>query len=67
MTTGRDRVICVSLSEAEWRAFVARQPQPVLWLRDQILAELQGMPDLPPAQGAVRDDGQARSWSRRRV
>lgn len=67
MATERDRVICVTLSEAEWQAFVARQPQPVDWLRGQILAELQGTPDLPPAQGTVRDDGESRPWSRRRV
>jgi hypothetical protein len=29
----------VTLSEAEWRAFIARQPQPVVWLREQIRAE----------------------------
>jgi hypothetical protein len=40
MTTERERVICVSLSEQEWKAFVARHPQPVDWLRQQILAQL---------------------------
>jgi len=39
MSNERDRVISVSLSEAEWQAFIARQPQPVLWLREQIRAE----------------------------
>lgn len=40
MGTERDRVICVSLSEAEWQAFVEKHPQPVDWLREQILAQL---------------------------
>ena len=35
----RERVISVTLSESEWQAFIARQPQPVLWLREQIRAE----------------------------
>ena len=37
MGTERDRVICITLTEAEYRAFVAAQPQPVLWLRERIL------------------------------
>jgi hypothetical protein len=40
MGTERDRVISISLSEAEWRAFVARHPQPVNWLRDRIRDEV---------------------------
>lgn len=40
MKMDRDRVISVSLSEDEWRAFVARHPQPVSWLRDRIIGEL---------------------------
>ena len=36
MSTERDRVISITLSESEWQAFVARQPQPVTWLRDRI-------------------------------
>ncbi len=43
MGNERDRVISVSLSEAEWQAFVARHPQPVNWLRDRIREE--GRPD----------------------
>ena len=41
MTTERDRVISITLSEAEWRAFVERHPQPVDWLRERIRAEVQ--------------------------
>jgi hypothetical protein len=41
MNTDRDRVISISLSESEWQAFTARHPQPVNWLRDRILTELQ--------------------------
>ena len=36
MGTERDRVISITLSEAEWQAFIARHPQPVNWLRDLI-------------------------------
>ena len=39
MSNERDRVISVTLSESEWQAFIVRQPQPVLWLREQIRAE----------------------------
>jgi hypothetical protein len=41
MTTERDRVISITLSEAEWRAFVTRHPQPVDWLRERIRNEVQ--------------------------
>lgn len=36
MGTERDRVISITLTEAEWRAFVTAQPQPVDWLRERI-------------------------------
>jgi hypothetical protein len=54
MNTDRDRVISIVLSESEWQAFTARHPQPVNWLRDRILTELQGAqtPDLQ--EGSVR-------------
>ena len=39
MSNDRERVISITLSEAEWQAFIARQPQPVIWLREQIRAE----------------------------
>ena len=42
MSNERDRVISITLSEAEWRAFVARHPQPVDWLRDRIRDDVQG-------------------------
>jgi hypothetical protein len=47
MNTERDRVISITLSEAEWQAFVARQPQPVTWLRDRIRDEVKAA-DLEP-------------------
>ena len=31
-----DRVISVTLAEAEWQAFIAKHPQPVTWLRERI-------------------------------
>ena len=53
MVMERDRVISISLTEAEWRAFIARQPQPVDWLRARILDEVEGkMRDAKPG-----DDG----------
>jgi hypothetical protein len=39
-----ERVICVPLNDAEWRAFLALQPQPVAWLQQQIRQQLQSSP-----------------------
>jgi hypothetical protein len=36
MSSERPRVISISLTEAEWQAFVACQPKPVDWLRARI-------------------------------
>jgi hypothetical protein len=44
MNSERDRVISISLSEAEWQAFVARHPQPVNWIREQIRIQVQDAP-----------------------
>ena len=41
MSSERDRVISITLTEAEWQAFVARQPRPVDWLRARILDEVE--------------------------
>ena len=49
MSNERERVISNTLSEAEWQAFIARQPQPVIWLREQIRAEASAA---QPAQSA---------------
>jgi hypothetical protein len=49
MTQERERVISVTLSEAEWQAFVARHPQPVDWLKERIRDEVQ-----PPPQETRR-------------
>jgi hypothetical protein len=40
MSNERERVISITLTEAEWQAFVARQPQPVNWLRERIRDEV---------------------------
>jgi hypothetical protein len=40
MSNDRERVISITLSESEWQAFVARQPQPVNWLRERIRDEV---------------------------
>ena len=45
MSNERDRVISVTLTEAEWQAFVARQPQPVNWLRERIRDEVSPRPE----------------------
>ena len=54
MTTERDRVISITLTEAEWRAFIARHPEPVDWLREQIRAESQEG-TLPVRQSHLED------------
>ena len=36
MNSAPDRVIHVSLSEADWRAFLDSHPDPVQWLKDRI-------------------------------
>ena len=51
MTIERDRVISITLSEAEWRAFVTRHPQPVDWLRERIRSEVE-----EPASSKPGDD-----------
>ena len=35
-----DRVLHISLTEAEWKAFIACTPQPVEWIRAQIRAAI---------------------------
>ncbi len=65
MTRERDRVVSVLLSEAEWQAFIERHPQPVDWLREQILADLAGTATLPKPQPIVRQTPLA--FSTRRV
>jgi len=41
MSNERERVISITLSEAEWQAFIARQPEPVAYLRERIKDALQ--------------------------
>jgi hypothetical protein len=40
METRRERVISITLNEAEWQAFVALHPQPVSWIRERILESI---------------------------
>ena len=55
MSSERDRVISIILTEAEWQAFVARQPKPVDWLRARILDEVASASHpAQPAPGAAR-------------
>ena len=53
MSNERDRVISITLSEAEWQAFVARQPQPVDWLRQQIRSQVEVAPPRKDGQTAA--------------
>jgi hypothetical protein len=53
MGNERDRVISITLSEAEWQAFVARQPQPVDWLREQIRSQVDVTPPRKESQSAA--------------
>ena len=53
MGNDRDRVISITLSEAEWQAFVARQPQPVDWLRQQIKSQVEVTPPRKESQSAA--------------
>ena len=36
MEPSRERVISISLNEAQWQAFIRLHPQPVDWLRERI-------------------------------
>jgi hypothetical protein len=40
MEQSRERVISISLNEADWQAFIRLHPQPVNWLRDRIQESL---------------------------
>lgn len=55
MSDPRDHVISVVLSDEEWKAFVARQPQPVAWLRQRIAEAIadatSALPAPPPGEG----------------
>jgi hypothetical protein len=53
MGNERDRVISITLSEAEWQAFVARQPQPVDWLREQIRSQVEVKTERKESQSAA--------------
>jgi hypothetical protein len=53
MGNDRDRVISITLSEAEWQAFIARQPQPVDWLRQQIRNQVEVAPPRKESQSAA--------------
>ena len=52
MGNERERVISITLSEAEWHAFVARHPQPVQWIRERIHDEVR-VPNEDEAQSAA--------------
>jgi hypothetical protein len=42
MTTSREHVISIVLSDEDWQAFVRIQPEPVEWLRERIREMVSG-------------------------
>jgi hypothetical protein len=60
MTGSVDRVIHVPLSEADWKAFLATQPQPVNWLKERIKEAIE-------AAAGTRRRPSSRSSIRRRL
>ena len=52
----REHVISVVLSDADWKAFLARHPQPVVWLRERIQETIQErtLTTTPDAQKDLR-------------
>jgi len=56
METSRERVISISLNEADWQAFIRLHPQPVVWLRDRIqesIVDPKAVTSAPAASVAV--------------
>jgi hypothetical protein len=53
MGTERERVISITLTEAEWHAFLERHPEPVHWLRDRIRDEVRVPQDDEESQPAA--------------
>ena len=56
METSRERVISVSLNEADWQAFIRLHPQPVVWLRERIQESIvnpNAVISAPAASGAA--------------
>jgi hypothetical protein len=54
MSDPRDHVISVVLTDAEWKAFVSLQPQPVAWLRERIAEAITSSAPSLPADAAYR-------------
>ena len=56
MDNSRERVISISLNEADWQAFISLHPQPVTWLRERIqesIVDPKAVISAPPATGAA--------------
>ena len=56
METSRERVISISLNEAQWQAFIRLHPQPVDWLRERIqetIVDRDAVISAPAATGAA--------------
>ncbi|HEY2934712.1 MAG TPA: hypothetical protein VGK99_23510 [Acidobacteriota bacterium] len=41
MEKDNQRIITITLSESDWRAFLNIQPQPVAWLKEKIREQLE--------------------------
>ena len=54
MNDPRDHVISVVLTDAEWKAFVSLQPQPVAWLRERIAEAITSSNPALPADAVYR-------------
>ena len=54
MNNRRDHVISVVLTDAEWKAFVRLQPQPVAWLRERIAEAITSSSPNSSADAAYR-------------
>ena len=51
-----ERVITISLSEADWKALRSIQPEPITWLKDKIretIDEARGAAPAPPRASAA--------------
>ena len=56
MEQSRERVISISLNEADWQAFIRLHPQPVVWLRERIqesIVDPNAVISAPAASGAA--------------
>jgi hypothetical protein len=51
MTT--ERVISISITEADWRALLSVQPRPVVWIKEQIQQQIAQARQAPEPEKAA--------------